>query len=37
MTSAELYGEDAEEYKPSRFESFLAEKLGRGSGRGGCL
>ena len=29
MTSAELYGEDAEEYKPSRFESFLAEKLGR--------
>ena len=25
MTSAELYGEDAEEYKPSRFESFLAE------------
>ncbi|MDD2583862.1 MAG: DUF1385 domain-containing protein [Bacteroidales bacterium] len=29
MTSAELYGEEEEEYKPSKFETFLAEKLGK--------
>lgn len=29
MTSAEIYGEEDEEYKPSRFETFLSEKLGK--------
>ena len=29
MTSAELYGEESEEYKPSKFEKFLADKFGR--------
>lgn len=29
MTSAELYGDEDEDYKPSRFETFLAEKLGK--------
>lgn len=29
MASAELYGEEDEEYKPSRFETFLSEKLGK--------
>lgn len=29
MTSAELYGEEDEDYKPSRFETFLSEKLGK--------
>ena len=29
MTSAELYGDEEEEYKPSRFETFLSDKLGK--------
>ena len=29
MSSAELIGEEMEEYKPSKFEKFLAEKLGK--------
>lgn len=29
MTSAELFGEEEQEYKPSKFEVFLAEKLGK--------
>jgi len=29
LTSAELYGDEEEEYKPSRFETFLSDKLGK--------
>ncbi len=29
LTSADLYGDEEEEYKPSRFETFLSDKLGK--------